>query len=160
MYHYTPQKSTVYHCQNISCVYITSLFYLTKPPYSVLKGESPCGPVGGFRHSFQPPYGRIKRLWHIKISQAYMGRWPHMPHAHSHGRASVEHCVTQGQRRGFVFIMGKGAKSCWYEESYINANCIGDLLGSWKRVVCKCPIRPQRSTQPVQISTGHEQKTK
>lgn len=36
--------------------------------------------------------------------------------------------VTQGQRRRFIFIMGKGAKSCWYEGGYINANCIGELL--------------------------------
>lgn len=64
---------------------------------------------------------RIKQL-HIKISQPYTQRGTHI-RAHTSSRA-----VTQGQRRRFIFIMGKGAKSCWYEGGYINANCIGELL--------------------------------
>lgn len=61
-----------------------------------------------------------KQLWHIKISQPYIRK---RTHTSSNSRA-----VTQGQRRRFIFIMGKGAKSRWYEGGYINANCIGELL--------------------------------
>lgn len=66
---------------------------------------------------------RATQLWHIKISQPYKRRGTHKC---THGPSS--RAVTQGQRRRFIFIMGKGAKSCWYEGGYINANCIGGLL--------------------------------
>lgn len=46
----------------------------------------------------------------------------------THTITHTSRAVTQGQRRRFIFIMGKGAKSCWYEGGYINANCIGELL--------------------------------
>lgn len=66
---------------------------------------------------------RIKQLWHIKINQPYIHRGTHRNTQTSSSRA-----VTQGQRKRFIFIMGKGAKSCWYDGGYINANCIGELL--------------------------------
>jgi len=61
---------------------------------------------------------RTKQLRHIKISQAYIWRGTHKCTHSTNSRA-----VTQGQRRRLISIMGKGAKSRWYEGGYINANC-------------------------------------
>lgn len=63
---------------------------------------------------------RIKPLRNIKINQAYM-----KAHTNTHASTVAE---TQGQERRFIFIIGKGAKSCWYVGDYINANCIGEPL--------------------------------
>lgn len=63
----------------------------------------------------------IKQLRNIKINQPYMeGHTPaHMPAAWQRLKA---------KRGGLFFIIGKGAKSCWYVGDYINANCIGEPL--------------------------------
>lgn len=48
--------------------------------------------------------------------------------------------------------MGKGAKSCWYEGGYINANCIGELLVLEKVLYVNALQEHSGATHPAQIS--------
>lgn len=99
-----------------------------------LKPQTPCGALNHHDASSEwfcthsRLHQRTGQLWYIKISQPYTCRVGGTHKCTHSSNSSSSRAVSQGQRRRFIFIMGKGAKSCWYEGDYINANCIGELL--------------------------------
>lgn len=103
--------------------WITLVHGLQNPPYSMLTVESPWGPAEYSCSRFTSDGGSTdfgllkpaKLTWRAGHTEEYCD-----------SRPEEEVC----------FYHGKAPKLCWYEEGYINANCMWDLLESWKKVVC------------------------
>lgn len=82
--------------------------------------ESLWGQFWGFMHLFQSWSENQAALKYYDHPTLHRGT-----HTKTHASSTA---ATQGQQRRFIFIVGKGAKSCWYVGDYINANCIGELI--------------------------------